>query len=339
MRTYWSLGNPTLNLLLNPWLDEDWLLQMPFPPEGGGGAEAALARATTSSFPPYSKRWPFTHGALLWAWVATDMDNTWGRGVGRSGRINGHRRALPPSPERFVAGRHRSWTVDEAWAVDRRRETLALSDPSWLSTLKFWGWEPHPTLPRGHNYAVFWAHSRIAHTYDLLRRAGPVSTPRGTLLPADGLRGRRYFGALWAPGRPWFSRRWHRFQIRLLPFPTEFLIPRIRRHLNWYPQWTHKFLWRHQDAQRLYSPHWQIPSLRFQDTWGKENRNVPLEKTLATRSANFWSGLIYTPPTSLGWRAVTGNLEALGEYWRCHLGEVVRSTKAGAGFRLRWVWG
>ena len=123
--------------------------------------------------------------------------------------------------------------------------------------------------------------------------------------------------------------------MRPLPIPHEILIPRLRLDLAWYPQWTVKFLWRQQDAQRLYLPHGQIPALRFQDTWGKENRNVPLEKTLVARGANFWSGLINTPPTSLVWRAISGNLGALEEYWRCHLGEVLKSAKAGAGFRLR----
>ena len=176
-----------------------------------------------------------------------------------------------------------------------------------------------------------------AHVLDLLGRTGPPSTPRGTLLPSNGLKGRRYFGLSWAPARPWLRRRW--FRLQLGPLPRELMIPPLRVDLRWYPQWTIPFLWRQQDVQHVYKPHWQLPALRYSDSWGKEQRKVPFGRTLVARTLNFWSGLIYTPPAVLGWRAVTGNLSALTEYWRCRPGAALRAAGLGAGFRLRWVWG
>jgi hypothetical protein len=335
-RTYRTVGSPTLLPVVNPWLDEDWVLETPRP-TAGGGVEARRARPETLGFPKYSQRWPGTHLALLVAWVQPDLGLSWGRGLSHSGPINGHRRPLPPGPSRFLAARHRSWAVDEPWAPDRRRDTLALSDPGWLSTLKFWGWEPLPTPPLGHEYTVFRLQALGAHVVDLMGRTGPPSTPRGTLLYPHGLKGRRYFGLSWAPARPWFRRRW--FRLQLSPIPREFMIPALRVDLRWYPQWTIPFLWRQQDVQHVYKPNWQLPELRFYDSWGKEQRKVPLGTTLVARTLNFWSGLIHTPPTVLGWRAVTGNLSALAEYWRCHPGAILKSAGLGAGFRLRWVWG
>ena len=103
-----------------------------------------------------------------------------------------------------------------------------------------------------------------AHVFDLLGRTGPPTTPRGTLLPSHGLKGRRYFGLSWAPARPWLRRRW--FRLQLSPIPREFMIPALRESLRWYPQWTIPFLWRQKDVQRVYKPHWQLPELRFYDS-------------------------------------------------------------------------
>ena len=221
--------------------------------------------------------------------------------------------------------------------MDRRRDTLALADPGWLSTLKFWGWEPFPPASLGHEYTLFRLQARWAHLFDLMGRTGPPSTPRGTLLPSDGLKGRRYVGLSWAPARPWLRRRWFRVQFGL--FPREAMPPLLRTGLRWYPQWTVPFLWRAQEVQTVFKPHWQLPELRFSDSWGPEQRKVPFFWMPVARTLNFWSGLIYTPPAVLGWRAVTGNLSALAEYWRCHPGAILRSLGLGAGFRLRWVWG
>ena len=59
-RVYGTLGSPTLRPVLNPWLDEDWLLETPLAPVGAGhGGRRALPE--TIGFPKYSKRWPPSH--------------------------------------------------------------------------------------------------------------------------------------------------------------------------------------------------------------------------------------------------------------------------------------
>lgn len=107
-----TLGSPTLHLVLNPWLDEDWILETPRPP-AGVGERGRHALPETIGFPGYSKRWPPNHWARLSAWARPDMALSWGRGLGHSGPINGHRRPLPHLSSRFLAARHRSWAVDE----------------------------------------------------------------------------------------------------------------------------------------------------------------------------------------------------------------------------------
>ena len=185
-RAYVALGNPNLAAVFNPWPDQEWELELAFAPDMTGPAfQKALPRTTSS--PLVNLRWPQSHLRLLCAWVRADLDLSWGRGLGRSGPANGHRRPLPEGASRFISGRHRSWAIDQLWVVDRTRAGLALSDPHWLSTLKFWGWEPLPTPQAGHEYAVYRLQNLWAHTVDLLCRSDGPITPSGTLLPSDGL--------------------------------------------------------------------------------------------------------------------------------------------------------
>lgn len=190
----------------------------------GPAFQNALPR--TSGLPLVNLRWPQRHLRVLYSWVRPDLDVPWGQGLGRSGPANGHRRSLPEGASRFIAGRHRSWAIDQIWVVDHKRAGLAISDPHWLSTLKFWGWEPLPTPRMGHEYTVYRLQNFWAHITDLLCRSTGSVTPTGTLLPSDGLKGRRYFGLSMAPARPWMRRRWYRLQMT--PVAPETYLPFFR---------------------------------------------------------------------------------------------------------------
>lgn len=138
-----------------------------------------------------------------WAWACHDLTRTWARGLGRQGPAKGARSRLPDGSLRLTAPRYQTWALGGPWAPDQGRVGATLGGPGWAGTIKFWGWEPSAGAALGPDYPLFRARAAGAYFSDLMARGGAMPlTPLNPLLPADGLRGRRYRGAKAAPGRP-----------------------------------------------------------------------------------------------------------------------------------------
>ena len=170
----------------HPWMADNWAAHLTRVPNPGLESDTG------------SRDWDFIvrQYRRMQGWIHPFLGKGWHEGFGHGGPANGHRRRLDLASTRFVAARHRTWALSGLWAPDKRRLGLALYDPTWLSTLKFWRTEPTGPLLPGLRHRVFKARFFVQHLWALVGRVNDPLASRDVISLAPALRGRHYVGAL-----------------------------------------------------------------------------------------------------------------------------------------------